>query len=278
MNALLTSLGEMFSLSFMRCALLAGVLISVCASLLGVTLVLKRYSMIGDGLSHVAFGSLAVATALHTAPLRFSIPIVILAAFLLLRLNEKGKIKGDAITAMISTGALAIGVMAVSLSTGMNIDIYNYMFGSILALTGSDLLLSVALAAVVIPAYLLLGSRIFSVTFDPAFAHATGIRTGLYDTVIAVMTALTIVLGMRLMGTLLISSLIVFPPLTAMRVFRSFRGTVIASALLPVVSFPAGLILSYYRATPPGASVVCVNLLLFLLFCLIGLLVRRRRG
>lgn len=265
----------MFSLSFMVYALISGILISVCASLLGVSLVLKRYSMIGDGLSHVAFGSLAIAAAMNIAPLKLAIPVVIVSAFLLLRLNEKGKLKGDAVTALISTGALAVGVMAVSLSTGMNIDIYNYMFGSILTLTKSDMILSICLAAVVILAYIFLYNKIFSVTFDAGFAHATGIKTGLYDTVIAVLTALTIVLGMRFMGTLLISSLIVFPPLTSMRLFKSFRSTVISSAIIPVVSFTAGLALSYFRSTPPGASVVCVNILLFVLFSIAGLIKRK---
>lgn len=256
-------------------ALISGTLVSVCASLLGVTLVLKRYSMIGDGLSHVAFGSLAVAAAVGAAPMKVAIPVVIAAAFLLLRLSEKGKLKGDALTALISTGALAVGIMAISLSSGMNIDIYNYMFGSILALTKSDMILSVCLAAVVIPVFVLLYNSIFAVTFDPDFARATGTRVGIFDTVIAVLTAVTIVLGMRLMGTLLISSLIVFPPLTSMRVTKSFRGTVTVSSVIPVFSFVSGLMISYFCSTPPGASVVCVNIALFAVFALIGALKKR---
>ncbi len=277
MSAFLSSLREMFSLSFMVYALLSGIFISVCASLLGVSLVLKRFSMIGDGLSHVAFGTLAVATAMNVAPLKLSVPVVIASAFLLLRLNEKGKLKGDAMIALISTSSLAVGAMAVSLSSGMNIDIYNYMFGSILTLSRGDVLLSAALAAVVIPSYRILYNKIFTVTFDGDFARATGIRTGLYDTVLAVFTALTIVLGMRFMGTLLISALVVFPPLTSMRLFKSFRGVVLCSALLPVVSFLSGLLISYFFSTPPGASVVCVSLLLFLLFSLLGKIVRREK-
>jgi len=275
MTAFFSAIGEMFSLSFMVNALITGVLVSVCAALLGVSLVMKRYSMIGDGLSHVAFGSLAVATALSLAPMKVAVPVVVLAAFLLLRLSEKGKLKGDALTAMISTGALAVGYLAVSLSTGMNIDIDNYLFGSILTLTKGDVWLSVGLAVLVIPAYILLFHRIFSVTFDHGFAKATGIRTGLYDTVLALLTALTVVLGMRFMGTLLISALIVFPPLTAMRVMKSFRGVVICSAILPLVSFLVGLILSYLLSTPPGATVVCVSILLFFGFTVIGILRRK---
>ncbi len=274
-NFVLT-LKELFSLSFMIYALISGILISVCASLLGVSLVLKRYSMIGDGLSHVAFGSLAVATAFNTAPLILSIPAVIIAAFILLRLNEKGKLKGDAVIALISTGALAIGVMAISLSSGMNIDIYNYMFGSILTLTKSDMILSVCLSAFVVPLYIILYNKIFSITFDGNFARAIGIKTGLYDTVVAVLTALTIVLGMRFMGTLLISSLIVFPPLTSMRLFKSFKGTVICSAVLPIISFTLGLFVSYFSSTPPGASVVCVNIVIFCIFCFAGYINKRK--
>ena len=273
--SIISALQEIFSLKFMVYALISGTLVSVCASCLGVTLVLKRYSMIGDGLSHVAFGSLAVAAAVGAAPMKVAIPVVIAAAFLLLRLSEKGKLKGDALTALISTGALAVGIMAISLSSGMNIDIYNYMFGSILALTKSDMILSVCLAAVVIPVFVLLYNSIFAVTFDPDFARATGTRVGIFDTVIAVLTAVTIVLGMRLMGTLLISSLIVFPPLTSMRVTKSFRGTVTVSSVIPVFSFVSGLMISYFCSTPPGASVVCVNIALFAVFALIGALKKR---
>ena len=276
MNDLILSLSRIFSLNFMIYALISGILISVCASLLGVNLVLKRFSMIGDGLSHVAFGSLAIATALNIAPLKLSIPVVIVSAFLLLRLNEKGKLKGDAVTAMISTGALAVGVVAISLSSGMTIDVYNYMFGSIFTLTKSDMLLSICLAMIVIPIYIIFYNRIFSVTFDSSFAHATGIKTGFYDSVIAILTALTIVIGMRFMGTLLISSLIVFPPLTSMRLFRSFKGTVISSAIIPIFSFLAGFFISYYCNTPPGASVVCVNIILFAVFSALGIILRRK--
>lgn len=270
MTAFFSALAEMFSLSFMVNALVCGVLISLCSALLGVSLVLKRYSMIGDGLSHVAFGSLAVATALSVTPMHLALPTVILAAFFLLWLSEKGKMKGDALTALLSTGALAVGIMAVSLSTGINVDIYSYMFGSVLALSQSDVWVSIGLAAVVLPLYALLYHKIFAVTFDSSFARATGSRVGVYDTVLAVLTAITIVVGMRFMGTLLISALIVFPPLTAMRVMKSFRGVVICSAILPVINFFIGLTLSYFYETPPGASIVCVSLAVFLLFCLIG--------
>ena len=260
----------MLSLDSILYALICGVLISVCSALLGVSLVLKRYSMIGDGLSHVAFASLAIGSALSLAPMLVTVPVVLVAAFILLRLNEKGKMKGDALTAIISTGALAIGTVAASLSPGSNIDLNGYMFGSILALSDGDVVVSVILFAIVVPVYVLLYNRIFSVTFDPSFAKATGTRVGIYDTVLALLSAVTIVVGMRFMGALLISALIVFPPMTAMRLMRSFKGVVICSAVLPVFSFVIGLTASYFLETPAGASVVCVSLAVFIVSCIIG--------
>lgn len=268
----------MLSLDSIVYALICGVLISVCSALLGVSLVLKRYSMIGDGLSHVAFASLAIGSALSLAPMLVTVPVVLVAAFILLRLNEKGKMKGDALTAIISTGALAIGTVAASLSPGSNIDLNGYMFGSILALNGGDVIISVILFLVVVPVYVLLYNRIFAVTFDPSFAKATGTRVGIYDTVLALLSAVTIVIGMRFMGALLISALIVFPPLTAMRLMKSFKGVVICSAVLPVFSFVIGLGASYFLETPAGASVVCVSLAVFVLSCIIGSVRKNRRA
>ncbi len=207
---MLEYIGRMFSYPFMQRAFLVGILVSLCASLLGVSLVLKRYSMIGDGLSHVGFGALAVASALHMAPLAVAVPVVVLAAFILLRLSDSGKLKGDAAIAMISTGALAVGVMVVSVTTGMNSDLNSYMFGSILAMSKSDVVLSAVLSVIVLVLYLFFYDKIFAVTFDTVFARATGIRTGLYNMLLAVLTAVTVVLGMRMMGALLISSLIIF--------------------------------------------------------------------
>lgn len=267
---------QMLSYPFLTRAIVVGVLVSLCASLLGVTLVLKRYSMIGDGLSHVGFGALAIATACNAAPLAVSIPVVIAAAFLLLRLSENSKIKGDAAIALISTGSLAVGVMAITFSTGMNVDVYNYMFGSILAMSQNDVLLSVILCALVLALYFLFYNKIFAVTFDETFAKATGIPTGWYNVLIAVLTAITIVLGMRLMGALLISSLVIFPALTSMRIFKSFRSVVLCSAILSVLCFIIGIVISYGWSTPAGASVVCVNIVAFFLFWLCSLV--RKRG
>jgi zinc transport system permease protein len=257
---------EMFSYTFLLRAVIVGLLVSLCASLLGVSLVLKRYSMIGDGLSHVGFGSLAIATAMNAAPLEVSIPIVVLAAFLLLRISENSKIKGDAAIAMISTGALAIGVVVISMTTGMNTDVCNYLFGSILAMSKDDVMLSIALAVVVLLLFVLFYNKIFAVTFDEGFAKASGVRTGLYNMLIAFLTAITIVLGMRMMGALLISALIIFPALTSMRLCKKFKTVTICSTIVSVVCFFIGVVLSYLEAVPTGASVVLVNIAMFLLF------------
>lgn len=263
-------LKELFSYTFIVRALIVGVLVALCSALLGVSLVLKRYSMIGDGLSHVGFGALAIAMALNLAPLQVSIPIVLIAAFLLLRISESSKIKGDAAIALISTSALAIGVIIVSMTTGMNTDICNYMFGSILAMSKGDVYLSVAVTVIVLVLYVIFYNKIFTVTFDENFAKATGTKSGFYNMLIAFLTALTIVVGMRMMGAMLISSLIIFPALTSMRVFNSFRSVVISSVILSVICFCIGIVISFVYSTPTGASVVIVNLVAFCLFSLVG--------
>ena len=269
------SLTGMFSYPFMVRAFIVGSLVALCSALLGVSLVLKRYSMIGDGLSHVGFGALAVAAALNVAPLSVAIPVVIVAAVLLLRIRGNSRIKGDAAIALISTSSLAVGVMVISLTTGMNTDVYNYMFGSILAMSAEDVRLSVILAAVVLILYIFFYNKIFAITFDETFAQATGVKADLYNTLIAVLTAVTIVLGMRMMGTLLISSLIIFPALTSMRVCTTFRSVIINSAVVSVVCLVAGITLSYYCATPAGASVVLANIAVLALYSLVGA-VRRK--
>ena len=269
---------QMLSYPFLIRAIVVGTLVSLCASLLGVSLVLKRYSMIGDGLSHVGFGALAIAPAVNAAPLAVALPVVVAAALLLLRLSENSKIKGDAAIALISTGALAIGVMAVSLSTGMNIDVYNYMFGSILAISQEDVWLSVILSIVVLALYVIFYHKIFAITFDENFARATGVKAGWYNMLIALLTAVTIVLGMRLMGALLISSLVIFPALTSMRIFKSFRSVVTCSACLSVFCFLIGILISYAWSTPAGASVVCVNIAAFFAFWSASLLFSRQKN
>ena len=261
---------EMFTYPFILRAFAVGILVSLCAALLGVPLVLKRYSMIGDGLSHVSFGALAVAVACGFAPLAFSVPVVVASAFLLLRIAEHSRIGADAAIAVLSASALAIGIVVTSLTTGMTTDVDSYMFGSILAMSRGDVALSVTLAAAVLALFILFYHRLFAVTFDESFSRATGVKVGAYHSLLALLTALTVVLGMRMMGAMLISSLIIFPALSAMRIFKSFRAVVVCAGALSVVCFCTGLIASYLLSTPVGASVVLCNLLVFLLCCLAG--------
>lgn len=263
-------IAEMLSYKFLVRAATVGLMVSLCAALLGVSLVLKRYSMIGDGLSHVGFGALAAAVATGASPLGLSIPVVIVAAVLLMRLTDGSGIKGDAAIGLISTSSLAAGVTAISLSSGINTDVCNYMFGSILAMSKGDVRLSVATSAAVLLLFLLCYNRIFAVTFDENFARATGVNAGRYNMVIAALTGVTIAVGMRLMGALLISGLIIFPAVTSMRLFKSFRGVVLSSAAVSLSSYLAGLVLSYAAGLPAGASIVLVNLVFFLAFTAAG--------
>lgn len=272
------SLLQMFSWPFMQRALIAGVLVSLCCALLGVSLVLKRYSMIGDGLSHVSFGALAAAVALGFTPLYFSIPVVILAAFFLLRMAENPRWNSDAAIAAVSASSLAVGVMVISRTTGMTTDVDNYMFGSVLAMSRADVALSAAVSTAVLALFILFYHRLFAVTFDESFSRAAGLRVERYNTLLAVLTALTIVLGMRMMGAMLISSLVIFPALTAMQLCRSFRGVVLCAASVSVLCFAAGLTVSFVQSTPVGATVVCANLAVFLASCLAAALRRRLRA
>lgn len=270
-------LGSMLSYDFMIRAIIVGSLVSLCSTLLGTSLVLKRYSMIGDGLSHVGFAALAIAYALQLVPMSVSIPVCVIAAFFLLQLEENSKIKGDAATALLCSGALAVGVMTISLTTGMNTDVCNYMFGSILAISPSDMRLSVILSVVVLFLYIFFYPRIFAVTFDENFAKASGTNTRFYNMVLALLTSITIVLGMRMMGTLLISSLIVFPSITAMRVCKNFLGTIILASILSLFGFFVGMTLSFFYRIPTGASIVVIDIVLFFLFCGIEA-IRNRKG
>lgn len=265
----------MLSYDFMRRAVLVGILVSLCLALLGVSLVLKRYSMIGDGLSHVGFGAVAISMALGVAPLALSVPIVMIAAFLLLRLSAENPLGGDAGIALISSSALAIGVIVASLSSGINSDVHGYLFGSVLAMSREDVFLSVGLSIVVLALYVVCYHRIFAVTFDEVFGRATGVNVGAYNTLLAMLTAVTVVVGMRMMGALLISSLIIFPALSAMRVFNSFRSVMICSALIAVISFCAGMVISFAFNTPAGASVVMADLAVFIVFSIIGAVLKR---
>lgn len=262
----------MFTPEFMKTillpALIGGVAVTICASLLGVTLVLKKYSMIGDGLSHIGYGALSIATVMNLAPLKVALPVVIIAAFILLRLSENNKLHGDSAIALFSTTALSIGIL-VSSKAGLTNDVSHYMFGSILAMSKNDVILSVILSIVVMLTFIFLYNRIFSVTFDENFARATGVNAGIYNMVFAVLTAITVVLGMMMMGSLLISSLIVIPSLTAMRICKSFKGVVLVSGTISVISFILGIFIALMFNMAPGASIVIVNVFFFIIFTLI---------
>ena len=267
---------------FVRYALIVGVLIALCSSLLGVTLVLKRFSFIGDGLSHVAFGAMSVAAILG---IKNEMPLVmlitVLCAVLLLRTGQNTKIKGDAAVAMISVGALALGYLLMNLfasSANLSGDVCSTLFGStsILTLTRSEVLLSVVFSLAVIAAFVFFYHKIFAVTFDENFARATGTRAGLYNLLISVIVAVIIVLAMNLVGSLLISALVIFPALSAMRIFRTFRSVTIASALFAVVAALLGILVSILAGTPVGSTIVAVQILAFILAVCVGKIVKGR--
>lgn len=266
---------DFFSFSFLLRALIGGSLLALCASLLGTSLVLTRYAMIGDGLSHVAFGALALAMVLSAAPLAIAIPVVMLAAFLLLRLSSSSRVRGDAAIAMLSSASMALGVIIISLTSGMNTDLYSFMFGSILSMSRADLTMALILSGLVTLLFVFSYNNLFAVTFDENFARASGIRAGLWNALLAALAAITIVLGMRIMGAILISSLIIFPPLTAMRLCGSFKGVTLVSAVTSLVCFVLGLFLSYALDLPSGPVIVLVNLAAFLLFSFIRLVQRQ---
>jgi len=275
MVAIFDTIVSMLSFTFMVRALVVGLLVSLCAALLGVNLVLKRYAMIGTGLSHVGFAAMAIAGVVDLAPLAVSLPVVVITAFILLRLSESSKIKGDSAVALISTSGLAIGVIVVSLTTGLTLHICNVMFGSILAMTQADMYLSIALSIVVLGVFVLFYKQLFAVTYDEDFAKATGVKVGIYKSLLAILTAVTVVLGMQMMGALLIASLTLFPALSAMRVCKRFLSVVVVAAIVGVTCFFIGMLFSFViMDLPPGASVVGVNLVVFIVFSVVGFVKR----
>ena len=270
-----------FSYDFVRYAFIAGVLISLCAGLLGVVLVLKRYAMIGDGLSHVAFGAMAIAAVLGFAPMTVALPVTVAVAILLLLAGEKQLIKGDSAIAMLSAGSLAVGYLLLNLfpssDTGsLSGDVCASLFGStsMMTLSGADVWLCVGLSAAVIGFFVIFYHKIFAVTFDEGFATSSGVRVRAYNFLIAAISGVVIVLAMKLVGALLISSLIIFPALSAMRVFRSFRSVVICSAVISVVGSLTGLLAALLLSTPTGASVAVVHIIIFMAFTVVGKLRR----
>lgn len=273
---LLQKLALYFEHPFVRYALIVGVLIALCSSLLGVILVLKRLSFIGDGLSHVAFGAMSAATVVSlTNDMLLVLPVTVVCAVFLLRNGQNSRINGDAAVAMISVGALAIGYLLVNLfSTSANLtgDVCSTLFGSIsiLTLTQAEVCLSIGMSVLVIGVYLLFYNKIFSITFDESFATATGIRTKRYNLIIAVTIAVIIVLAMNLVGSLLISALVIFPALSAMRLYKSFRSVVICSAIVSVICAVVGMLVSILAGTPVGSTIVVIDIMLFGVFWLIG--------
>ncbi len=276
MSGVLEKLSLYMTYPMVRYALIVGVLIALCSSLLGVTLVLKRFSFIGDGLSHVAFGAMAVAAVLRmTNDMPLVLAVTILSAVLLLRVGQNTKIKGDAAIAMISVGALAIGYLLMNLfptSGNVSGDVCTTLFGSasILTLTRAEVWLCVLLSVVVVAAFVLCYNRIFAVTFDESFSQAIGMDTKLYNLVIAVIIAVVIVLAMNLVGSLLISALLIFPALSAMRVFKSFRSVTVCSAVLSVCCTLLGILVSIVSGTPVGSTIVVADIAAFAVFTLIG--------
>ncbi|MCR5706849.1 MAG: metal ABC transporter permease [Ruminococcus sp.] len=276
MTEIIEKLQHSLSFSIVWYALIVGLLISLCSSLLGVTLVLKRFSFIGDGLSHVAFGAMAVASVVGLTNNMFIVlPVTVIAAVLLLRTGQNTKIKGDAAIAMISVGTLAVGYMLMNLfptSSNISGDVCGTLFGStlILSLTPFDVWLCIGMSAVVLVVFVLFYNKIFSVTFDESFSKATGINSDGYNLLIAIITALIIVLAMNLVGSLLISALIIFPALSAMRLFKSFRSVIICSAVISVVCAAAGMLISLVASTPVGSTIVSADIVVFLVFWLIS--------
>ena len=262
-------------------AIVVGTLVSLCASLLGVTLVLKRYSMIGDGLSHVGFGALAIATALQlgNASMAVSLPIVMASAFVLMWLTEKRRMQGDAAIAVLSTGAIAVGTLLFRLSDNQYQDICNSLFGtaSMALLNDADMWITVAVSVVVVALFVLFYTRIFSVTFDSSFAKATGVHVNVYSMMLAALTAVTVVIGMKMVGAIMVSGLIIFPALSAMRVAKRFRSVMITSAVLSLGCFFAGFFLSLLIEAQPGPAIITVHVFAFLVCCLIGFLKTRIR-
>lgn len=261
---------DLFKYPFLQRAFVAGIAISVCVAILGVSLVLKRYSMVGDGLSHVGFSAFSVSCALNWAPFFVCVPVVVFFAVFLFLLSENSKIKADALIALISNSCLAIGILIISLSTGMNTEVLNFMFGSILALKTVDLVFAVVFSLVTVLFFVFFYNKIFSITFDEDFAKAVGVNVRIYKILVAVLTALIIVVGMKMVGALLISSLIIFPALSSGRVFSSYKKIVLFSAVNSIFSFVVGFFVSYVFSMPTGATVVVCNLILFLIYYFVG--------
>lgn len=282
MSTIFDKLSLYMQYPFVRYAVIVGILIALCSSLFGVILVLKRFSFIGDELSHVAFGAMAIATSLKvTNNMPLILTITVVCAILLLRTGQNTKIKGDATLAMFSVGALAIGYLLMnvfSTSTNLSGDVCTVLFGStsILTLTKIEVWLSAVLSVFVVSIFILFYNKIFAVTFDESFAQATGTKAGIYNLLIAVIVAVIVVLAMNLVGSLLVSALVIFPPLSAMRIFKSFKSVTICSAIVSVFCALTGMLISILGGTPVGSTIVAVNIVAYVLASVIGNILRRR--
>jgi zinc transport system permease protein len=254
---------EMFSYAFVRHALIAGILTAVSCAALGCFLVLRRFAMIGDGLAHVGFAAVAIGLVLGLAPLTLAIPLVMLSSLGILRLGEKTTLYGDTAIGLVSSLAMAVGVLIAGAGGGFNIDIYSYLFGSILAIKKSELILSAVLSVAVIIVIKIFYYDLFSLTYDEDYARVAGVKTGLVGKVLILLTALTVVLGIRVVGTLLVSSLIIFPAVTALQLCKGFRATILIAMAAGVIAVSAGITLSFCLDLPTGATIVIVNFLLF---------------
>ena len=271
---ILNDVFSMLSYDFVIKALIVGVCISLCSSLLGVNMVLKNKAMIGDGLSHVAFGACAIAACLNWAPLIVSIPVVVISAFIILKLSEKSKIHGDSLIALFASSSLAIGYIAIKLG-GLNKDLDSYLYGNIYMISTTELILTLVLTVVVIGAFVIFYNRIFSITFDEDFSKSSGVRTEIYNIIISILCAFTVVIGMKVMGTLLITSLIVFPVLSARQICKTYKHVVIASAIISVLCFVIGIITNLAVDLPVGATIVVINLIVFIILLVARLIMNK---
>ncbi len=266
MENVITLINEAIQYDFMLKALLVGSLIAICCSLLGIFLVLKKYSMIGDGLAHVSFATVAIALFLSASPLVISIPIVILSSFLILKLNEKANVHGDAAIGLVSSFSVATGVLISSIAKGFNIDLFSYLFGSILVISDLDVILSVILSLIVILTIVFFYNNLFAITYDEEFSKVIGLNTKTINYLISVLTSITIVLGIRVVGTMLISSLIIFPTVTALQVSKGFKSTILISTIVSVCCVITGVFISFIMNFPTGATIVMLNAFFFIIF------------
>ena len=274
---ILNNIFSMLGYDFVIKALIVGVCISLCSSLLGVNMVLKNKSMIGDGLSHVAFGACAIAASLNWAPLLVSIIVVVIAAFIILKLSEKSKIQGDSMIALFASSSLAIGYIVIKMG-GLNKDLDSYLYGNIYMISTTELILTLVLTVVVIGSFIIFYNRIFTITFDEDFSKSSGVKTEIYNVIISILCAFTVVIGMKVMGTLLITSLIVFPVLSARQICRTYKHVVIASAIIAVICFIIGIVINLGVDLPVGATIVVVNLIVFIVLLLFGKIIRRNHN